>query len=327
MATTVTPPASFTFQTNTVQQLTWNLVDISGNPITGATVTATLYLNRSRIDPTNIPGTPDPNFNNINLTETPTLSGTYVGTIPEAFNPIVGADSWFILVITASQGSSILRIFEIPAVVTPDQNEIDLVQLDDVKNWLGFTPSNTSCDGILQICITSFSQYVINATGIESFKKVSQYTEVYDGNGNNRLFLDNRPINSLISVLVGSYSVPLSTSTITPGIYVERSKKSIAFRDSGFTLTAPLSIYPYVFARGTGNVQVTYTAGYTSVPFDLQEITIETVAQNYKRREWIDLASKNVSAQGIGGTTVYRSWAMTPFAESVINFYSRYRTA
>lgn len=313
---------SFTFTSLTQQQVTWNLTDTSGAIITGATVTATLYLNRDKFQPLVRPGTPDTIFNNIALIETPGGSGTYVGQIPATFNPLP-SDSGYTTVITATLGATPLADFEEPTVVVPPQEVIDLVTLDEVKTWLGFSPTNTSCDASLQMLITSFSQYVLNRTGRASFKVVQQYSEVYDGNGNSRLFLDNTPIVSLIDVLIGLYSVPLSSGVSVPGIFIDRSKKSIVFRNSGFYLTPPLSIYPYRFMPGEGNVQVTYTAGYSAVPYDLQEIVIETVAQNYKRKDWIDLVSKQMSTPGASGTTSYRSWAMTPFAEEVIRFYSR----
>lgn len=327
MATTLVTPTTFTFQALQTQQLSWTLADQNNNPITGATVKATLYSNRSRFTPTVSPGVADSVFNNLTLTETPAASGIYVTLIPESFNPSPALINFITVITGVDSGNNQIGVWEIPTVVVPEQRNIDLVSLSDVKSWMGFDPSNTSCDSIIQLIITSFSQYVLNRTGIQSFKQVSQYTDVYDGNGNSRLFLDNRPILSLLSVIIGSYTVPLSTSLVNPGIFIERGGLSIAFRDPGWSLTAPLSLYPYRFLRGTGNVQVTYTAGYNAVPYDLQEIVIEIVAQNYKRKDWIDLASKNISTPGAAGSTVYRSWALTPMAERVINYYSRYRTA
>lgn len=202
---------------------------------------------------------------------------------------------------------------------------IDLVPLSQVKDWLKISQNNTDSDKTIQFLITAFSQYVLNKTGHDSFTKIIQYTEYYDGNGNQRMFLNNSPITELISVLIGSYSAAFSTGTNSSGLFVEQSQKSIAFRSSGGILYPAYSIYPYRFIPGVGNIQVIYKAGYSAVPYDLSEAVMETVAQNYMRRDWIDLASKSLSIAGGGaGTTSYRSWGMTPQTASIIDIYSRY---
>ena len=87
----------------------------------------------------------------------------------------------------------------------------------------------------------------------------------------------------------------------------------------------PLSIFPYLFTPGIGNVQVSYSAGYTRCPYDLQEACFKAVAINYRRKEYIDLASKSLSAgAGVSGTISYRHWALPPEIEAVINHYARY---
>lgn len=324
MSTTVALPQSFTFQSLVQQQLTWNLVDQSGNIISGATVTATLYANRSRSNPITVPGIADSVFNNITLIETPGGSGTYIGTIPETFNPSP-AITWFVVVISATQGPNTLADFEIPAIVVPPQNAIDIVLLEDVKSFLNIPSTNTDDDKTLQIIITGFSKYVLNLTGITSFNQVGTFTEYYDGNGNTRLFLRNTPIQTLNSVTIGSYQVPFSSNTATSGIYIEDSRRSIAFRWSGTTLFPPYAIYPYYFTPGQGNIQVVYTAGYSSVPFDLYEAVMETVATYYRRKDWLDMASKALAAGGgASGTTTYRSWHVTPAVQAVLSYYSRY---
>jgi hypothetical protein len=315
-------PNSLTFRAKALQSLSWTLTNVNGSSLSGATVTATLYTGRNRQNPDIIPGTPDSIFNNITLVETPTSSGIYIGSIPSTFDPSPTLID-FTVVITATGTAQ--DSWQVPAVILSSQISIDLVQLNDVKSFLGFQSTNTDDDGILQLLITSFSQYVLNKTSISSFNSIQTFTETYDGNGNTRLFLRNQPIRSLVSLVVGSYQVPPSTGPTVSGIYVEDSKKSIAFRWSAGAISPPYSIYPYGFTPGQGNVVVNYTAGYSSVPFDLYEAVIEAVAINYRRKDWLDLASKNISTSGGGaGTTTYRKWFLPPGIEEVINFYSRY---
>lgn len=208
-------------------------------------------------------------------------------------------------------------------VITP--TTVDICSLAQVKDWLGIPASNTDDDSMIQGLITSFSQFVINKTGILSFNSVQNYVDVYDGNGNYRIFLNNRPITTVSSVIIGAYTVPQSTSLTSPGWFIEQSKKSIAFRSVGSALMPPQSIYPYSFVSGVGNIQISYSAGYTRCPLDLQEACFKSVAIYYRRKDYIDLASKSLSAgAGVSGTITYRLWDLPPEIKSVIDFYSRY---
>lgn len=210
--------------------------------------------------------------------------------------------------------------------VTPGvlASTVDLVDLNTVKSWLNIPLDNTDDDSIIQFVITSFSTYVLNKCGKNSLNSVQQYAEIYDGNGAQRLFLINSPIVTLVSVLMGTYLAPISTALNTAGVYIEQSKKSIAFRTSTSTFLTSTGVFPYIFSPGQGNIQVTYTAGYTRVPADLVEAVFEAVSLNYRRKDWIDLASKSLSTTGGTGTTAYHKWALTPSIERVLDFYSRY---
>ena len=322
MSTIVSPPTSFTLRALQQALLPWVLTDQNGNPIAGATVTGTLYANRNLQNVTQFPGTAVTNFTNVSFVESP--AGTYTASLPATINP-PAASLGFATVITALSGSTPIGTWTIPTVVIPPQNLFDLVTLDQTKDYLGLQSSNTDDDITIQFLISGFSQYVLNRTGISSFTQTQTFNEIYDGNGNQRLFVLNPPIVTLNSVTIGSFSVPISTGLIVSGVYVEQSGRSIAFRNSGGVLSPPFSIYPYYFTRGYGNIQVNYIGGYTSVPFDLGVCTMKVVAQNYRRKDWIDLASKSLSAgAGVTGTTRYRDWAMPPECEETLRFFSRY---
>jgi len=327
MSTTPTIPLSFSFRCLQQSQLTWTITNVDGSPTSGLTVVATLYSGRSRINPTLVPGTADSVFNNIAMPETPVSSGIYIGTIPNTFNPAAVPGfvaNQFVVVITASSGASVLETWTIPAVVVPAQGQYDLVLLDDVKAWLNMPLSNTNDDLVLQILISSFSDYVRQRTGRNNLSQIVQYTEIYDGNGNNEIFLRNPPIQSLISCTIGGYAVPFSPATNVAGVYITQELKSIAFRNSGWQLYPPSSIYPYCFTPGKGNVQVTYTGGYETTPWDLYEVAMKVCALNYKRKDWIDLAAKNLGVTGSTGGTRYRDWARPPECEEVLLHYQRW---
>lgn len=322
----VAPPTSMTFRCLQQSLVTWTLVSPSGTPITGMNVAATLYANRSRSNPITQPGTvADPSFSNLSLPETvPGVSGVYQGIVAATFNPIQSTTG-FILIITASSGATLIDTWTIPAVIIFPQLTTDLVEIDDVKSWLGIESTNTDDDGILQLLISSFSRYVLNRTGQASFTSVNSYTEIYDGNNSTRLFLRNYPIVSVSSVIVGAVTVPTSGGLISSGWYIDPSGKSIALRwNTAIYQNPSQTIWPGVFSRGQGNIQVTYTAGYSTVPFDLQEATVEAVGIAYARKDWLDLASKTLSSgAGTSGTTVYRAWHLPPGIQYTIQHYTR----
>lgn len=316
------PPVSFTFRALQDNTITWILADGQGNPVTGQTVLATLWIDRSRTDPVGNPGTADTVLNNLSLPESAT-PGTYVASVPITFNP-PAATYGYVTQITVGGND-----WEIPSVVVPAQDTNDLVRLDDVKSYLGILSTNTDNDFLLQILISSFSTYVINRTSISSFSQPTTYTEIYDGNNNMRLMLRNYPILSVISVLVGAYTVPLSTGITVPGIFIDGTKRSIAFRSAPFSWPnysiVSATLFPYCFTKGQGNIQVQYTAGYKQVPYDLQEAAMKAVAIYYKRRNYLDLDSNTLSAgAGVSGTVRYRSWDLPPEINNILNFYSRY---
>jgi gp6-like head-tail connector protein len=324
---TATMPTSFTFRCLIQQQVTWTLTDAMCNPVTGATVTATLYANRSISNAAQFPGTiADPNLANLTLAETvPGVSGIYVGIVPQAFNPPdTNSGFGFVTIITAMSGATVLDVWSIPTVVVTPQNLNNIVQMDDVKTWLQIALNNTDSDGLLQILINGVSAYITNRTGIASFTQVNIYNEIYNGNGAQRMFLKNYPIVSITSIQIGAYQVPKSTGLLNPGWFIEQDAKSVALRYAGGAYSmAPYSIFPQGFWRGIGNVQVIYKAGYTSVPYDLYECAMKICAINYKRQDWIDLASKSLGVSGSSGHTSYRSWARPPECEEVLKHYQR----
>lgn len=80
----------------------------------------------------------------------------------------------------------------------------------------------------------------------------------------------------------------------------------------------------YVFAAADNGKQVAVSYTYNSAPADLEFVARRTVAQYYKRRQWLDQASKSLGAQGATGTTRYRDWKMDPRDMETLNNYKRY---
>ena len=319
----VSPAPSFTFTALQQNLFTWNLTNSTGGIVTGASVQSTLYSGRSIQNPTLYPGIADSVFVNISMPEVTPPSGIYQAVIPATFNPSA-SPSGFVVVVTATLLSVNVGTWPTPAVIVPAATSIDLVTLDDAKSWLDIPEDNTDDDGLIQIVITGFSQYVLNRTGMASFG-VNTYTDIYDGNGAQELFLRNYPVTSVTSVIVGNYTVPQSTGLTIPGWYIDPHQKSIVLRSGGwgFYMTVPSSIYPQSFMTGRGNIQVIYQAGYTSLPADLYEIVMETVGIFYARKDWKDMASRALAIQGGSGTTTFKRDWLPEGTQEVLRYHQR----
>jgi hypothetical protein len=178
-------------------------------------------------------------------------------------------------------------------------NSLDLTWLLAVKRRaeVGLQPDGTiiatADDQEIQDAITGFSQYLLNWSGLGSLNSVVTLDESYNGNGNNRLMLRSTPILSLISVTQYGVAIPISTGPQAWGAYIGQSKKNIAIRGGvGNFSTFP---YPYqfspsrgpVFQRGTGNIQVQYTAGYPPIVITNEIDTIESNTITLQVGAWV----------------------------------------
>lgn len=105
---------SFTFYNKTLSQLNWTITDQSGNPISTANVTATLFWARDRINPEQTPGIAVQNFTNLALAFSNTTSQYFV-VIPGLFDTPIGSD--YVLAVDAVLGGNPYGHWERPAVV------------------------------------------------------------------------------------------------------------------------------------------------------------------------------------------------------------------
>jgi hypothetical protein len=179
-------------------------------------------------------------------------------------------------------------------------NAIDLTWLNAVKQRAGLGVSAdavgtivaTPDDNDVQAAITAFSQWLLNSSSVATLNSIATLDEIYNGNGNNRMFLRNPPIKSLIAITGTNFVAPLSTDVNTLGVFVESGKASIAIRCGSGVVN-----YPYrtgfrsdnrgpVFPRGTGNLRVQYTGGYDPVLVHNEIDTITTQSITLQMGPW-----------------------------------------
>lgn len=179
-------------------------------------------------------------------------------------------------------------------MATAPSTEISLLSLSDAKIWLGST-GTTDYDGIICDLINSVSLRFEAETGRKL--KSRSYTEEYNGSGKNYLYL---------------YNYPLSSTTITVTIDEARAFTSTDDRVTSTdiilsTESGKVELDGHTFSSGQKNIQVAYTAGYsTSDEFNLIQAAKECVKLMFAR--YTGKMSVGVRSEGYeGGTRTYEN--------------------
>jgi len=176
----------------------------------------------------------------------------------------------------------------------------DLTTLANVKAWLSLT--ETTDDALLAALISAVSNYIqtwLNRTIIEA-----PYSEARNGiAGGDTLVLANYPVQSVSSLTIDGQIIPQSPDYVASGYWSD----DIAVYLVGYRMT-----------RGRGNVRLSYTAGYSSVPLELAQACTELVALRYSERDRIGHQSKSLA-----GETV--SFMIKDFPPDVLTILNNYR--
>lgn len=152
---------------------------------------------------------------------------------------------------------------------------IDLTSINGVKSWLsanGQPNASTSDDANIQACITALSAEFLWRTGRgprsnvlptqSPYVEPVSFSETYDGNGHDQLFLRNAPIQSVQSLMINGVSIPQSTGYGVFGFAIADDGRSLyMIHGSGAILSTRLG-FGHHFSKGRQNVSVQYTAGY-----------------------------------------------------------------
>ena len=186
----------------------------------------------------------------------------------------------------------------------------DLCALSDVTAWLqtGQNPFPSVDDALLTRLVTAASQFI--QTWLQRQIAVTDWIEIRDGNGGQRLAFTNFPVSQVWSLSIDGLTIPPAPAPggITGGF------------GAGYVFSpTELALRGYVFTRRAQNVSVTYTAGYASVPPDIAQACIELVCQRYRERARIGEVSKAL----ISGETV--TYSQKDMSDDVMTLLSQYR--
>lgn len=169
----------------------------------------------------------------------------------------------------------------------------DLCEVADVLGYIGNT-SSTYAQEQIQQCVSAASLYILSACSVDNFN-TADYSETYSGNGASRLFLRNWPVTGITALTINGVAITASTAWNTPGYTFD--KTSLILRPG--TLAFPNTV-PGIFTKGIANVQVSYTAGFATIPADLAQAAIEIAANTYVKGQ---NPMKSSISSGVGGAT------------------------
>lgn len=181
-----------------------------------------------------------------------------------------------------------------------------LVTLDDVHAHLNLPDS--SADAEIMGFIEAATAFVEFETGPII---PQQFTEVHDGGGIS-IVLDNPPVLSVDSVTeyVGPTGYTLTQSELgsPTGAYafsIDDAARGILTRRWSGGLVGP-------FVGGTKNIQIVYTAGLTSVPYDIRMAVLEDIRGLYTQTQY---GRPGASFGGGIGSEAADQWSAVPMRQ------------
>jgi hypothetical protein len=168
-----------------------------------------------------------------------------------------------------------------------------------------YVPTAASDAGLLETLVTAESALIQSYLG---YNIASQsWTEIRDGNGRDRLIMRNRPVSAVTSVVVDGNTIPQSAGWPAPGWSFDE---------------AYIYLRGHEFRKGRGNVTLSYTAGYASVPADLAQAATELVAYRYGSR--LKAGMGIVSDTGMQQTVAYSQRDMPASVMTALEPYRRF---
>ena len=177
---------------------------------------------------------------------------------------------------------------------------MDLTTLANAKQWLGI--SSDADDDLLTRLITAASSCI--ETYLSRRLGSQDYAEIRDGHGGQVMTFRESPVTAVAGVAVNGVSLPLAPDTVTPGYRFTRTR---------------IILQGHRFTQGHGNVSLNYTAGYETIPLDLEQACIELISWRYNERQHIGQSGKSLE----GANVTYIVQDLPPDVKTVLDRYRR----
>lgn len=151
-----------------------------------------------------------------------------------------------------------------------------LIDLESVKEYLQIPDSDTSNDNFLIRKINAMS--ILAQQYMNRDLKSQSYTEDLQGNNRQYLILRNYPLVSVESV--SFFDNVLDSSQYDVDDYCK--SRGMIYKETGWTANDFLIGIGGDPVPGKKIIQVQYTAGYETIPADIQDAIIDLVALKWK---------------------------------------------
>lgn len=153
---------------------------------------------------------------------------------------------------------------------------VALVTTTSMNSYLGIAAGSTEeeeVDLLINAASTMAADYCargLDDNGVSRFLSTAR-TEYYDGDGTDTLHVLAYPISTVSTIYVDPDRDYASSDLLDSDDYVYYAMKGTVVTDGD------------IFSTGPKSVKITYTGGYTAVPYDLQHAVKELVTFWYKR--------------------------------------------
>jgi len=176
----------------------------------------------------------------------------------------------------------------------------DLTTLESFRAYAG--GASTADDALIGQLITAYSAAV---TSLLNRQILSGPAEIWrDGRDGQTLTLPEYPVTAVALLEIDGQAIPAQSGIGRPGY---------RFTDMQIILDG------YRFSCGHANVHVRFTAGYASVPADIEQAVNELVALRYKERDRIGHRSKSLAGETVSFVTA----ALPDSAKAILAPYAR----
>lgn len=182
-----------------------------------------------------------------------------------------------------------------------------LTTLSNVKSQLGFKDSDTQFDAKLTRFMNAASD-TIESLCAREFTSQSR-TELAHGNRSNTLIPLQYPITAVTEIRISSERDWGNSLTLVPAT-------EYGISNDGLSIT----FYNQVMSAGFDNVRIIYTAGYSTIPADLEMAVLWATEFYYLNNNRGDMGRTNISKQG---ESVSILEDMPKMIRSIIQMYKR----
>lgn len=148
----------------------------------------------------------------------------------------------------------------------------DYVTLEETKASLKIDSTDVEDDTLIISIISGISKLLQNQIGRNLL--ASDYTENCKGSNSQYLMLKNYPINSVARIAIDNDEMVLNEITI-------EEDHGMLYRDNGWAQTGGSNYMHSRVNLPKRNIEVTYNAGFKTIPEDLKLLTICLIKDYY----------------------------------------------